>query len=115
MHDQTAVRIESSSVLFEQYPQVNTKVDAGYRGLAKQFPTQVQASLKKPDKGTQPEGTVAWEAARKQQSSERICVEHANAEHKQRRPLRRCFGRREHYGETHLVIAGLVSNRTAER
>ncbi|MGX1887269.1 hypothetical protein [Streptomyces sp. NPDC055287] len=45
----------------------------------------------------------------------RICVEHANAEHKQWRPLQRYIGRREHYDETHLAIAGLVSDRTAER
>jgi hypothetical protein len=58
---------------------------------------------------------TAWEAARKKQSSERICVEHANAEHKQWRPLQRYLGRREYYTETHLAIAGLVSDRTAER
>ncbi|MFF3518703.1 hypothetical protein [Streptomyces sp. NPDC002573] len=57
----------------------------------------------------------AWEAARKKQSSERICVEHANAEHKQWGPLQRYLGRREYYTETHLAIAGLVSDRTAER
>lgn len=57
----------------------------------------------------------AWEEARKQQSSERICVEHANAEHKQWRPLQRWIGRREYYDETHLAIAGLISDRTATR
>jgi hypothetical protein len=62
-----------------------------------------------------PEEFAAWEEARKQQSSERICVEHANAEHKQWRPLQRYLGRREYYDQTHLAIAGLVSDRTAER
>jgi hypothetical protein len=49
------------------------------------------------------------------QSSERICVEHANAEHKQWRPLQRYLGRREHFDETYAAIAGLVSDRAAER
>lgn len=34
---------------------------------------------------------------------------------KQSRPLQRCLGRREHYTETHLAIAGLVSDRATER
>jgi hypothetical protein len=117
MHDQTAVKSEGIEDLFEQYPQVKVKakVDAGYRGLAKRFPEQVQAPPKKPGKDVSPEEIVAGEAARKQQSSERICIEHANAEHKQWRPLQRYLGRREYYDETHLAIAGLVSDRTAER
>ncbi|MFJ7296613.1 hypothetical protein [Streptomyces collinus] len=45
----------------------------------------------------------------------RICVEHANAEHKQWRPFQRYLGRREYYDETHLAIAGLISDRTAKR
>ncbi|MFB7577333.1 transposase family protein [Streptomyces sp. NPDC056165] len=115
MHDQTAVKTEGIEALFEQYPQVKDKVDAGYRGLAKRFPDQVQAPPKKPAKDASAEEVTAWEAARKKQSSERICVEHANAEHKQWRPLQRYLGRREYYTETHLAIAGLVSDRTAER
>ncbi|MEU1201250.1 hypothetical protein ABZ446_34235 [Streptomyces sp. NPDC005813] len=47
--------------------------------------------------------------------SKRICVKHANAEHKQWRPLRRYLGRHEYDAETHLAITGLVSGRTAER
>lgn len=78
MHDQTAVNTEGISDLFEQYP----KVDAGYRGLAKRFPHQVQAPPKKPVKDAPMAEIKAWAEARKQQSSERICVEHANAEHK---------------------------------
>lgn len=38
MHDQTALRTEGIADLYEQFPQVKTKNDAGYRGLAKQFP-----------------------------------------------------------------------------
>jgi hypothetical protein len=39
MHDQSAVRTEGIADLFEQFPDVKAKVDSGYRGLAKQFPT----------------------------------------------------------------------------
>jgi hypothetical protein len=115
MHDQTAVKTDGICDLFERFPNVKAKVDAGYRGLAKQFPDQVQAPPLKPKDGAAPEELAAWEQARKQQSSERICVEHANAEHKQWRSLQRYLGNRDHYDETHLAIAGLVSDRAAER
>ncbi len=101
--------------LFRQHPQVRAKVDAGYRGLAKEFPDQVQAPPLKPKKNASPEETAAWDAERQQQSSERICVEHANAEHKQWRVLQRYLGRREDFDETYLAVAGLVSDRAAER
>jgi len=114
-HDQTALKTEGVCDLFEQFPQVKAKVDAGYRGLAKQFPDQVEAPSLKPKKDAPPEEVAAWEAARKNQSSERIPVEHANAEHKRWRPLQRWIGRREYYDETHLAIAVLVSDRTAMR
>ncbi|MGW1704359.1 hypothetical protein ACWCP8_02070 [Streptomyces sp. NPDC002206] len=42
-------------------------------------------------------------------------MEHVNAEHKQWRPLQRYLGRREYYDQTHFAIAGLVSDRSAER
>ncbi|MGH3226857.1 MAG: transposase family protein [Streptosporangiaceae bacterium] len=115
MHDQTAVRTEGIADLFEQFPQVKAKVDAGYRGLAREFPGQVQAPPLKPKKDAPPEETAAWDEQRHQQSSERICVEHANAEHKQWRALQRYLGRREHFDETYTAIAGLVSDRAAER
>jgi hypothetical protein len=115
MHDQTAVRTEGTADLFEQFPQVKAKVDAGYRGLAKEFPDQVQAPPLKPDKDAPPEETAAWNEQRHRQSSERICVEHANAEHKQWRTLQRYLGRREDFDETYTAIAGLVSDRAAER
>ena len=35
MHDQTALRTEGIADLYERFPQVKSKVDAGYRGLAK--------------------------------------------------------------------------------
>ena len=115
MHDQTAVKTEGISDLFTRFPQVNAKVDAGYRGLAKDFPDQVQAPPLKPRKDAPPEETAAYEEQRHQQSSERICVEHANAELKQWRPLQRYLGRREDFDETFLAIAGLVSDRAAAR
>ena len=115
MHDQTAVRTEGIADLFTQFPQVKAKVDAGYRGLAKEFPDQVQAPPLKPKKDATAEETAAYGEQRHRQSSERICVEHANAEHKQWRPLQRYNGRREYFNETYLAIAGLVSDRAAER
>jgi DDE superfamily endonuclease/Helix-turn-helix of DDE superfamily endonuclease len=115
MHDQTAVRTEGIADSFTQFPQVKAKVDAGYRGLAKEFPDQVQAPPLKPKKDATPEETAAYEAERHKQSSERICVEHANAEHKQWRTLQRYLGRREDFDETFLAVAGLVSDRAAER
>jgi hypothetical protein len=115
MHDQTALKTEGIGDLFVQYPEVKAQVDAGYRGLAKDFPEQVTAPPKKPGKDTDAEEIAAWEQARKAQSSRRIPVEHANAEHKQWRPLQRWIGRREYYDETHLAIAGLVSDRTVLR
>ena len=115
MHDQTAVRTEGTADLFTQFPQVKAKVDAGYRGLAKEFPDQVQAPPLKPEKDAPPEEVAAWDEARHRQSSERICVEHANAGHKQWRTLQRYLGRREDFDETYTAIAVLVSDRAAER
>ena len=115
MHDQTAVRTEGIADLFTQFPHVKAKVDAGYRGLAKEFPDQVQAPPLKPKKDAPPEEAAAWDEARHKQSSQRICVEHANAEHKQWRTLQRYLGRRENFDETYTAIASLVSDRAAER
>jgi hypothetical protein len=42
-------------------------------------------------------------------------VEHAIAEHKQRRSLQRWIGRRAYYGEAYLAVAGLVSDWAARR
>lgn len=115
MHDQTAIRTEGIADLIERFPQVKAKVDAGYRGLAKEFPDQVTAPPLKPKKDATPEEVAVWEAERHQQSSERICVEHANAEHKQWRTLQRFLGRREYFDESYQAVAGLVSDRAAER
>ena len=45
MHDQTAVRTEGIADLFRQFPEVKAKVDAGYRGLAKEFPARSRPRL----------------------------------------------------------------------
>ena len=68
MHDQAAVRTEGISDLLTRYPQVKATVDAGYRGLARQFPDQVQAPPLKPGKDAAPEETAAYQAQRHQQS-----------------------------------------------
>jgi DDE superfamily endonuclease len=115
MHDQTAVRTEGIEALLHQYPTVTARVDTGYRGLAKTFPDRVCAPPLPPAKDASDEEVAAYKQARNRQSSGRICVEHAIAEHKQWRPLQRYLGRREAYAETHLAIAGLVSDRAARR
>jgi hypothetical protein len=114
-HDQTALKTEGTGDLLQRYPQVQALVDAGYRGLARQFPDQVTAPPLPPAKDAPPDETARWQTSRKAQSSRRICVEHANAEHKQWRTLQRYTGRRDYYEQTHLAIAGLVSDRAAHR
>jgi hypothetical protein len=100
MHDQTAIKTEGIEELLWRYDAVHATVDAGDQGLAKAFSGRVHAPPTKPAKNAPPEELEAWQQARKQQSSQRICVEHANAEHKQWRALQRWIGRREHYAET---------------
>ena len=115
MHDVTAARTEGIEDLLRQCPEVTAEVDSGYQGLARDFPGQVSAPPKKPGKNATPEETARWEQHRHQQSSARICVEHAIAEPKQWRPLQRWTGRRDYLQETALAIAGLVSDRAAAR
>jgi hypothetical protein len=115
MHDVTALRTEGIEDLLRRYPDVQAEVDAGYQGLARDFPDQVSAPPKKPRKDAPPEETASWEQRRHQQSSQRICIEHAIAEPKQWRSLQRWIGRREYFQETALAIAGLVSDRAATR
>jgi hypothetical protein len=115
MHDATALRTEGIEDLLRAYPEVTADGDSGYQGLARDFPTQITAPPTKPKTGAVPSQVIGREAARKQQSSRRICIEHAIAEPKQWRTLQRYIGRREHFADTALAIAGLVSDRTAER
>jgi hypothetical protein len=115
MHDQTAVKTDGIEELLRQYPGVRATVDEGYRGLAKAFPEQVYAPPRKPPTDAPADQVAAWKQARTSQSSRRICVEHAIAEHKGWRSLQRYLGRREYHAETYLAIAGLVSDRAARR
>lgn len=115
MHDTTALRTEGIEDLLRHYPNVKAEVDSGYQGLARDFPDQLRAPPKKPGKDAPPEEVARWEQARKTQSSQRICIEHAIAEPKQWRPLQRYIGRREYFEQTALAIAGLVSDRAAMR
>ncbi len=119
MHDQTAVKTEGIEELLRRHPTVTAMVDSGYQGLAKAFPDQVHAPPPKPSKNAPAEQVAVYEAARTQQSSQRICVEHAIAEPKQWRSLQRWIGRRQYYAQyyaqTHLAVAGLVSDRAARR
>jgi hypothetical protein len=115
MHDITALRTAGIEDLLRRYPAVTAEVDSGYQGLARDFPGQVSAPPKKPKSDAPPGETAQWEQRRKTQSSRRICIEHAIAEPKQWRPLQRYLGRREYFEQTALAIAGLVSDRCAER
>jgi len=115
MHDVTALRTEGIEDLLRAYPQVTADADSGYQGLARDFPGQITAPPKKPGKDATPSQITEQKAARKQQSSRRICIEHAIAEPKQWRTLQRYTGRREYFEETALAIGGLVSDRCANR
>jgi hypothetical protein len=115
MHDVTALRTEGIEDLLRRHPDVRAEVDSGYQGLARDFPAQVSAPPKKPRKDAPPEETARWEQERHQQSSQRICIEHAIAEPKQWRTMQRWTGRREYFQDTALAVAGLVSDRAAAR
>jgi hypothetical protein len=119
MHDQTAVRTEGITEQFRQHPAVKAIFDDGYRGARERVP--------RPGLGPAPQAEgpgrrhralterYGWREHRRRQSSRRICVEHANAEHRQWRPLQRYTQRRETYGETHRAIAALVCDRSVKR
>jgi hypothetical protein len=115
MHDATALRTEGIEDLLRAYPDVTADVDSGYQGLARDFPGQITAPPKKLGKDATPGQVTEREAARKQQSSRRICIEHTIAEPKQWRTLQRYTGRREYFEDTALAIGGLVSDRCADR
>jgi len=115
MHDVTALRTQGIEDLLHRHPEVTAEVGAGYQGLARDFPAQVSALPKKPAKDAPPEETARWEQRSHQQSSTRICAEHAIAEPKQSRPLQRYLGRRDSFPETALAIAELVAERAAMR
>ncbi|MFF0001499.1 hypothetical protein [Streptomyces avermitilis] len=83
MHDQTAMRVEGIAEQLRLRPQATAEADEGFRGLANEFPDQVSAPPTKP-KDDAPLGEYySWRDMRRRQSSDRICVEHANAELRQ--------------------------------
>ncbi|MEV4418331.1 hypothetical protein [Catellatospora sp. NPDC049609] len=87
-------------------------MDAGYQGLAKSHPGQVEAPPLKLRPGAAEPYRIAYEHKRKDQSSRRIAVEHAIAELKWWRVLQRFTGRRELLPQTVDAVAALVSDRT---
>jgi hypothetical protein len=113
MHDTTAIRTEGIEALLERHPTVKLLVDAGYQGLARDHPDQVSAPPFKPRSGASAELHAQWQSARTAQSSQRIPVEHAIAEHKWWRVLQRFTGRRELLPDTINAVAGLVSDRSS--
>ncbi|MER6499236.1 transposase family protein [Streptomyces sp. NPDC001455] len=115
MHDQTAMRTEGITEQLRLHPKATAEVDEGYRGLANEFPDRVSAPPKKPKDDAPLGEQYAWREIRRRQSSERICVEHANAELRQWCPLQRYTSRRDDYAETHRAIASLISDRSARR
>lgn len=115
-HVQTAMRTEGVAEQFSLHPRVMAEVDEGYRGLAKEFPERVSRPPKRPKGEDASLGErYASREMRRRQSSARICVQHANAEQKQWRPLQRFLGRREYYAATHRAVTGLVSDRPSQR
>jgi hypothetical protein len=75
--------------------------------------TEVQ--VRRPQTGRPGRKAFVSGETRRRRSSQRIVVEHTNAEYKQWHPLQRYTGRREDYDETHRAIADLVSDRSARR
>jgi hypothetical protein len=82
------MRAEGIVEQFRLYPHMKAEVDEGYRGLANEFPDQVSAPPRKPK--NLGEGAITeqygWRQAKRRQSSQRIAVEHANAELRARAP-----------------------------
>ena len=115
MHDVTALRTEGIEDLLRHYPDVSAEVDSGYQGLARDFPGQVTAPPKKPQTDAPPDQTAELEAA---PQSPVLPADLHRARHRRAQAvetLQRYIGRREHFEDTALAIAGLVSDRCAER
>lgn len=115
MHDQTGLQTDGIDDLFDWFPDVECEMDSGYRGLRRDHPGQAHVPPLKPKNGASAEQVADWEAERHDQSSRRICVEHANADSKNWRCLQRWIGRRDDLPETILAIGSLISDRAAAR
>lgn len=85
--------------LLAQFPHVELSLDSGYQGLAKLDPKRIVVPPPKPGKPASADETAVYQRARRHQSSERICVEHAIAETKTWRVLKRYHGKREHLAQ----------------
>lgn len=115
MHDVTQMRTEGIEEQLRLHPRVKAEVDSGYSGLVRDFPGQVSGPPKQPAAHAGPSQRHAHEYARRRQSSDRIMVEHANAEIKQWRSLQRWTGERDDLPEVIAAIGALVSDRAAKR
>jgi DDE superfamily endonuclease len=115
MHDVTQIRTEGIEEQLRLHPTVRAEVDAGYPGLARDFPGQVSGPPKKPGKDAGPSEQNMYDNARRRQSQQRIMVEHANAEIKQWRSLQRWTGDRDDLPEVIAAVGALVSDRAAQR
>lgn len=113
MHDQTGLQTDGIDDLFDQYPDVECELDSGYRGLHRDHPDQAHVPPLKPKTGATTDQVTAWDTARHDQSSRRICVEHSIADSKNWRPLQRWLGRRDDLAQTILAVGSLVSDRAA--
>jgi DDE superfamily endonuclease len=116
MHDQTAIKTEGIEELPRRYDAVHAKVDAGYRvwprrflvGSTRRRPSQPRTRHPRSFKpGSRPASSSPPSGSASSTPTPSI--------NKQWRALQRWIGRREHYTETHLAIAGLVSDRAARR
>ena len=115
MHDVTQIRTEGIEEQLRLHPSVRAEVDAGYAGLARDFPNQVSAPPKKPGKDAGLCERNIYDHTRRRQSQRRIMVEHANAEIKQWRAPQRWTGDRDDLPEVIAAIGALVSDRSAKR
>ena len=112
MHDQTAIKHAGIADLLDQHPDVTILADNGYRGLGNSHPNQVTAPPTTPPKDADQETITAWKQARKQQSTNRIPVEHGIGHIKNWRVLQRWTGPRDTLPDMILAVTGLVSDRT---
>lgn len=109
-HDQTAVKADGLENLLDAYPRVRILADAGYRGLAKQYPGQVLVPPNPAKRDATPAERADRETVRHAQSSARICVEHSIRTLKTWVPLRGWTRRRDQFDETLHAIAGLAAD-----
>lgn len=82
MHDATAARNEGVGTCFQHFPDVEVLLDDGYLGLRRDHAGQAVTPPRKGNKISPPEVLEARLRARHRDSSKRITVEHARADHK---------------------------------